>query len=54
VVLGEADMTSVLKRFKTYGKQADDLAEVDVSQLAVIAPTKRGDASVMMPKKKKK
>ncbi len=54
VVLGEAEMTSVLKRFKTYGKQADDLADVDVSQLAVLAPTKRGDASVMMPKRKKK
>jgi L-fuculose-phosphate aldolase len=54
VVLSEDQMATVLNRFGTYGKQADDLADVDESQLAVIAPTKRGDASVMMPKKKKK
>jgi L-fuculose-phosphate aldolase len=43
IVLSDAEMTSVLKRFKTYGKQASDLAGVDVSALAVVAPIKRRD-----------
>ncbi len=54
VVLSDTEMATVLNRFGTYGKQADDIAGVDVSQLAVIAPVKRGDASVMAAKKKKK
>ncbi len=41
VMLNEPELASVLKRFKTYGLQADDLKGVDVSQLAVLAPTKR-------------
>jgi hypothetical protein len=39
-------MTSVLKRFKTYGKQASDLAKGEVS--AVLAPR------LLPPKSKKK
>jgi L-fuculose-phosphate aldolase len=45
VVLSDAEMTSVLKRFKTYGKQAADLAGLDMSQLAVVAPVKREDSA---------
>jgi L-fuculose-phosphate aldolase len=41
VLLSDVEMTSVLKRFKTYGKQADDLKTTDVSNLAVFAPVKR-------------
>ena len=41
VMLGDAEMASVLKRFRTYGLQADDLRGVDASQLAVMAPVKR-------------
>lgn len=44
VVLDEAQMTSVLRRFKTYGKQASDLQGVDPTQLAVMMPVKRGEA----------
>ncbi len=47
VVLGEADMTSVLKRFKTYGKQASDLVDADGSTLAVYAPVHRGPISLV-------
>ena len=45
VVLEEAQMVSVLKRFKTYGKQPEDLAKGDVS--AVLAPR-------LLPAKSKK
>jgi L-fuculose-phosphate aldolase len=45
VVLNEAQMASVLKRFPTYGKQAGDLKSTDKSSLAVFAPTLRGPAS---------
>lgn len=41
VILSEAEMVSVLKRFKTYGKQPGDLGNVDVSELAVFAPIRR-------------
>ena len=54
VVLADAEMTSVLKRFKTYGKQAGDLKGVDASQLAVVAPILRdGDVAVSPTAKKK-
>lgn len=45
VVLSEAEMASVLKRFPTYGKQPGDLKGVDNTALAVFAP-KRRDESV--------
>ncbi|MFO1034463.1 MAG: class II aldolase/adducin family protein [Hyphomicrobiales bacterium] len=58
VVLSDAEMTSVLKRFKTYGKQAKDLAGIDASQLAVVAPVKRDDKdsskAAALPRKKAK
>jgi L-fuculose-phosphate aldolase len=54
VVLSEGEMTSVLKRFKTYGKQADDVKDTDQSELAVFAPQHRGDASHMASKPKKR
>jgi L-fuculose-phosphate aldolase len=41
VILSEGEMASVLKRFKTYGKQPGDLKGIDVSALAVFAPVKR-------------
>ncbi len=41
VVLDEGQMTSVLKRFKTYGRQPKDLKGEDPSALAVFAPVKR-------------
>jgi L-fuculose-phosphate aldolase len=53
VVLTDDEMTSVLKRFKTYGKQADDLKGTDQSALAVLAPTHRGGHSLMAAKHKK-
>jgi L-fuculose-phosphate aldolase len=54
VLLTEIEMVSVLKRFKTYGKQADDLKDTDMTNLAVVAPTHRGQASVMQAKAGKK
>lgn len=45
VVLDEVQMTSVLRRFKSYGKQTADLQGVDPSQLAVMMPVKRGDTA---------
>ncbi len=39
VVLGDAEMTGVLARFKTYGLQSDELGENDA--LAVEAPVRR-------------
>lgn len=44
VVLTEPEMASVLKRFPSYGKQAQDLKGQDQSSIAVLAPVKRGDA----------
>lgn len=41
VVLTEDKMGSVLKRFKTYGRQPDGLKAEDVSAHAVFAPTRR-------------
>jgi L-fuculose-phosphate aldolase len=52
VVLEEAQMTSVLKRFKTYGKQPHDLAKGE--QSTVIAPNQIVDVPQDSPKKKKK
>jgi L-fuculose-phosphate aldolase len=54
VLLTDLEMVSVLKRFKTYGKQAEDLAGMDVSALAVAAPVHRGGASHLPPKAGKK
>jgi L-fuculose-phosphate aldolase len=45
VILDEAQMTSVLKRFKTYGKQAGDMVKGDAP--AVLAPR-------LLPSKSKK
>ena len=45
VLLDDGQMASVLKRFKSYGKQAKDLEGVDPAQLAVMMPVKRGDAT---------
>ncbi len=52
IQLADEQMTSVLKRFKTYGKQAADLEGTDTKSLAVFAPTHRGDATVVSEKKK--
>jgi L-fuculose-phosphate aldolase len=52
VLLGDAEMVSVLKRFKTYGKQASDLKDTDKSALAVVAPTYRGPAGSTSKKRK--
>lgn len=59
VVLADAQMTSVLKRFGSYGKQAADLKGQDQSTLAVFAPVRRDEsllslAQVKVSKKKKK
>jgi L-fuculose-phosphate aldolase len=51
VILGESEMVSVLKRFKTYGKQPGDLAGIDPTALAVFAPTRRGDVTHVAGKK---
>jgi L-fuculose-phosphate aldolase len=45
VILSETEMSSVLKRFPSYGKQAGDLAGADAASLAVQAPVLRGPAS---------
>jgi L-fuculose-phosphate aldolase len=52
VVLEEAQMTSVLKRFKTYGKQPGDLAKGE--QPTVIAAKHKVPVTQDKPKKKKK
>ena len=52
VLLDEAQMASVLKRFKTYGKQPHDLAKGE--QPTVIAPRQITGAPADNPKKKKK
>ena len=54
VVLGEAEMSTVLNRFGTYGKQAKDLAGKDVSKLAVFAPIHRGEAPKPVVQRNKK
>ncbi len=41
VILAEAQMTTVLKRFKTYGRQPDALKAEDVAAHAVFAPVRR-------------
>ncbi len=41
VILPDAKMVSVLKRFKTYGRQPDALKAEDVSAHAVFAPVRR-------------
>jgi L-fuculose-phosphate aldolase len=43
VILDDAEMTSVLKRFGSYGKQANDLKGQDSSTLAVFAPVRRDE-----------
>lgn len=48
VLLGEADMSSVLGRMGTYGMQSNDLKGMDVAKLAVFAPIHRD--SVELPK----
>lgn len=52
IILEDAEMASVLNRFKTYGKQAEDLIDVATSGLAVFAPIKRPDAKKVKKKKK--
>ena len=54
VVLDETQMTSVLRRFKSYGKQAKDLQGLDSSQLAVMMPVKRDEAPPAPPEKPRK
>ncbi len=54
VILSGDEMTSVLKRFKTYGKQADDLKGQDPAALAVFAPVHRGAMTLMAGKKENK
>lgn len=52
VILSEAEMASVLKRFKTYGLQTEDLKGVDPSVMAVVAPIRReGDVVTLTPKR---
>jgi L-fuculose-phosphate aldolase len=41
VILNDDQMSSVLKRFKTYGRQPDGLKTEDVSAHAVFAPVRR-------------
>lgn len=50
VILNEAQMTSVLSRFKTYGKQSKDIESGEMQ--AVLAPERR-DSPVKDEKKKK-
>ena len=53
VILSDAQMTTVLARFKTYGKQPEDLGDDEAH--AVFAPTRRDeDAGKPEGKKKKK
>jgi L-fuculose-phosphate aldolase len=59
VILAENEMSTVLKRFGSYGKQAADLKGQDTSTLAVHAPVRRDAglkslAEAKAPKKKKK
>jgi L-fuculose-phosphate aldolase len=50
IVLAEAQMVSVLKRFKTYGRQPDALKTEDVSAHAVFAPVRRETKRVKQKK----
>ena len=43
VILGEQEMSTVLNRFGTYGKQAKDVQGQDESKLAVFAPVHRDE-----------
>ena len=49
-MLSEVEMSTVLNRFGTYGKQAKDIAGEDSSKLAVYAPVHRDGKSLMQPK----
>jgi len=51
VILSDAQMKTVLARFKTYGKQAGELKQGEA--LAVIAPTRRDAPKAASPKSKK-
>ncbi len=52
VLLNETQMTTVLARFKTYGKQPDDLNENDAQ--SVIGPVRRDEAKKSRKKKSKR
>ena len=52
VILGEAQMTTVLARFKTYGKQPDELGKDEAH--AVFAPVRRDGKDKDKKKSKKK
>jgi L-fuculose-phosphate aldolase len=59
VILADTEMSTVLKRFGSYGKQAADLKGQDKSSLAVHAPVRRDTglpslAEAKVSKKKKK
>ena len=54
VVLDEKQMSTVLRRFKTYGKQAEDVKGEETAALAVVAPQHRGAASIETAKKGKR
>lgn len=42
VALSDAEMTAVLERFKTYGKQPDELKDLDVDPVNRVVPPPRG------------
>jgi L-fuculose-phosphate aldolase len=52
VILNDEQMTSVLKRFKTYGRQPGELGKGDAS--AVLAPVRRDGRGARKSKKKRK
>ncbi len=54
VILSDQEMATVLKRFKTYGKQTGELVGLDPSELAVIAPVRRDGDVVPLPAPKKR
>jgi len=55
VLLSDAEMSSVLRRFKSYGKQLDELAGLDPSELSVMMPERRdGEAVPVAAKRKRK
>ena len=49
VLLDASQMDSVLKRFKTYGRQPDTLKSEDVSAHAVFAPVRRNIKKIKKP-----
>lgn len=53
-ILSDAEMVSVLKRFKTYGIDPKDMNEAEASSRAVFAPVHRGSATDEAAKPKKK